>query len=136
MRYLFLSFLLIFAISCTKNGKMCHLPPPSISFRLIDKNTNADLLANGTISKSQLTAKDETGKSFDVFIQGNDTLKMASVIIGANVGLHNYQVVSPNGTVNFSADVYKTKRCGWAIKSWDVKTDHVKDKRGFMVVNF
>lgn len=133
MRNTFL-FLVLILMSCNKtNQPLCAPPPPSVQFRLMDAQTNKDMLATGILVASEISAVNSAGKSLYVYVNNGDTMRTISVS-GFDQGAHVYKLRAGTKEVNFSAEVIKGD-CG--PLAGDMKVfgyDAPMDKWGSFVV--
>ncbi|MGN7784527.1 hypothetical protein ACTJIJ_08370 [Niabella sp. 22666] len=106
MRNTILFFILIL-VSCNKtNQPLCAPPPPSVKFRLMDAQTNKDMLATGILLASEISAVNSAGKSLYVYVSNGDTMRTISVL-GFDQGAHGYKLKAGEKEISFSAEVIK-----------------------------
>lgn len=95
------------------------------------------MLVKQVIKPSDISVKDEGLKPIDHIIQGDDTIKIIRVVVGANEGNHTYKLVAGDKSVDFSMNVIDGD-CGYYSNGEKIihPSTYTKDSRGFYVFKF
>ncbi|WP_300600508.1 hypothetical protein [Niabella sp.] len=127
-----LFFTILLLLPCYGCPKHCVVLPPNILFRIIDGQTQEDLLASGKLKDADIKVVDPSGKMYPVAVYGNDTLKYVNTY-DFKVGEHRYILAAGEKRVEFSVAASEND-CEVYVKTIEMNGVYFLDPRGFYVV--
>lgn len=78
--------------SCEKDNRDCMVPPPMITFFVLD-NENNNLVADKTITANNIKITDSQGKDMKYFVQNEEKIVLP---IGIEGGERNFKITISN----------------------------------------